>query len=73
MMNSKPDDTPSVASGTVVVDVNSKSPAAEPKRKTWWRSKPCLIIAAVTALDKLHVQLHEGFLSFTSISRDRPL
>ena len=49
MMASKPDDTPSVASGAVTVDVNSKSPAAEPERKACWRSRPCLAITALAA------------------------
>ena len=55
MMNSKPDDTtPSAASGVLVtVDVNSKPSAptnlcADPERKMWWRSRPCLILAAIT-------------------------
>ena len=54
MMSSKPDDTPSAASGVLVtVDVNSKPSAptnlcADPERKMWWRSRPCLILAALT-------------------------
>lgn len=54
MISSKPDDTPSAASGVLVtVDVNSKPSAptnlcADPERKMWWRSRPCLILASIT-------------------------